>query len=296
MTGSEPPSAREPLASVRAFYESTPRYDYASSVARRREEMSKGGATAELLDGLRRCFPAGAIPAALEVGGEYATTLQVLRERFQIAEAVSCDLVLPSVQAPGIRYEKLSAEELASAFPPAAFDLVLLIDVIEHLYDPDVVVEQVRKVLRPNGVLAIVTPNLASWINRALLVTGHQPLDAEVSTRGLFGRPGPKGAPPAGHIRVFTRRALGEFLGFHRYEVVEDRFSPLGFSHPTYVAADGAPARRPSDGNLGAGVGWVVRIDSVVSKAFPSLASRLIVLARPQPVDNALRRPSPGTT
>lgn len=222
--------------------------------------------------------------------------MQVLRERFQIGEAVSCDLVVPSTQAPGIRYQKVSAEELASAFPISSFDLVLLIDVIEHLYDPDLVVDQIRQVLRPNGVLAIVTPNLASWINRALLVTGHQPLDAEVSTRGLFGRPGPRGAPPAGHIRVFTRRALGEFLRFHRYEVVEDRFSPLGFSHPTYVAADGAAEGLRVNGATGAGVGWVVRIDSVVSKAFPSLASRLIVLARPQPDDNATRRPSPGTT
>lgn len=281
-------------ASATAFYESTPRYDYASSVARRREELTRHGATARLVEALGRAFPTGAIDAALEVGGEYATTLSVLRERFRIREAVSCDLVLPREKGSGIRYVVASAEELSGAFAPASFDLVLLIDVIEHLYDPDHVIDEVRRVLRPGGVLALVTPNLASWLNRALLLSGRQPLDTEVSTRGLFGRPAARSTPPAGHIRVFTRRALREFLVFHGFDVLSDLTAPLGYGHPTYVpATTGADACRPAPAVPTSGgppresearsVGWVIRIDRLLSSAFPPLASRLVVIARPLP-------------
>ena len=293
MEASPAPRTGAPPVSATSFYATTPRYDYASSMARRREELERHGATARLVEALQQCFPGGSIPSALEVGGEYATTLSVLRGRFHIGEAVSCDLVLPTSRDEGIRYVVASAEALSETFPAASFDLVLLIDVIEHLYDPDHVMDEVRRLLRPGGVLALVTPNLASWLNRALLAAGRQPLDAEVSTRAVFGRPGPRGAPPAGHIRVFTRRALREFLRYHRFELVHDLTSPLGFSHPTYVPATGAspaatsvsvtPPVPPPIEPRSRSVGWVVRVDRLLSNAFPPLASRLIVVARPVP-------------
>ena len=78
-------------------------------------------------------------------------------------------------------------------------------EVIEHLVDPDSVLEEVRRVLRPGGTLLLSTPNLAAWYNRGLLALGVQPVFTEVSLRGVFGRPG---SQVAGHLRVFTRRAL----------------------------------------------------------------------------------------
>ncbi len=45
---------------------------------------------------------------------------------------------------------------------PAAFDLVLLIDVIEHIPQPRPVLEKLSSALRPNGVLVALTGNAAS--------------------------------------------------------------------------------------------------------------------------------------
>ena len=84
-------------------------------------------------------------------------------------------------------------------------DVVIMSEVIEHLVDPDSVLEEVRRVLRPGGTLLLSTPNLAAWYNRGLLALGVQPVFTEVSLRGVFGRPG---SQVAGHLRVFTRRAL----------------------------------------------------------------------------------------
>ena len=59
------------------------------------------------------------------------------------------------------------------------------------------------------GILLLSTPNLAAWFNRGLLGLGIQPVFSEVSLRGIYGRPGHE---VVGHLRLFTRRALVEFL------------------------------------------------------------------------------------
>lgn len=275
---------------VGRFYEATPRYNFESSLARRQEELARHGATALLVEELHRVFPDGRVPSVLEVGGEYATTLAVLAQQFRIDRRTSCDLILPAHQIEGIEYVAAPAESLARTFPPASFDLVLMIDVIEHLYDPDLVLEQIRAVLRPGGAVAIVTPNLASWLNRVLLLGGYMPLDPEVSTRQIFGRPSPKEAPPAGHIRVFTLRALREFLRFHGYRLREARTAPLGFSHPTYVRPGGGPTGASAGSTNAAPSGLdspqgstmirgMLAIDRLVARAWPSMGSRIVLVA-----------------
>jgi SAM-dependent methyltransferase len=113
-----------------------------------------------------------------------------------------------------------------------AADVVIMSELIEHLVDPDGAVAEARRVLRPAGSLLLSTPNLAAWYNRGLLAAGIQPIFSEVSLRGVYGRPG---SVVAGHLRLFTRRALTEFLaasGFRCVTVTGARFHgvprPLG--------------------------------------------------------------------
>jgi SAM-dependent methyltransferase len=86
-----------------------------------------------------------------------------------------------------------------------AADVVIMSELIEHLVDPDSVLEEAWRVLKPGGTLLLSTPNLAAWYNRGLLALGIQPLFTEVSLRGVYGRPG---SVVAGHLRLFTSRAL----------------------------------------------------------------------------------------
>ena len=81
-------------------------------------------------------------------------------------------------------------------------------EVIEHLVDTDSAMEEVNRVLKPGGSLLLSTPNLAAWYNRGLLALGIQPVFSEVSLRSVFGRPG---SQVAGHLHMFTRRALSSF-------------------------------------------------------------------------------------
>jgi SAM-dependent methyltransferase len=96
-------------------------------------------------------------------------------------------------------------------------DVVIMSELIEHLVDPDTAVAEARRVLRPGGDLLLSTPNLAAWYNRGLLALGVQPVFSEVSLTGVFGRPG---RVVAGHLRLFTRRALTEFLAANGFRCV----------------------------------------------------------------------------
>lgn len=138
-----------------------------------------------------------ALVLARGVGASFAVGLDWAARPLELARAAG----LTSVRG------RLDGADLP--FPDGAFDLVSMTEVIEHLVDTDRALEEARRVLAPGGLLLVTTPNMAAWFNRVLLGAGVQPVFSEVSTRKIYGRPG---SDVVGHLRLFTRRALVEFL------------------------------------------------------------------------------------
>jgi ubiquinone/menaquinone biosynthesis C-methylase UbiE len=135
-------------------------------------------------------------------------------------------------------------------------DLVTALELIEHLINPDHILREVHRVLNSHGQFILSTPNLASYVNRLILLLGYQPYNVEVSTEFLAGVPlrAYTFTKPIGHIRPFTLRALKEVLSYHGFKIVK---------------VMGAPGVEPK---------WLGIIDKLFSLR-ASLARRLIVFA-----------------
>jgi SAM-dependent methyltransferase len=96
--------------------------------------------------------------------------------------------------------------------PDMAFDVIICSEVIEHIYSPDDLLDNIARLLKPDGYALLTTPNLASWKNRIALLVGWQPFLTEISTRGRYGNPLSAQGRPSGHIRIFTLGALKEMV------------------------------------------------------------------------------------
>lgn len=87
---------------------------------------------------------------------------------------------------------RLHASLEQAGFEPGSFDVVAMIDVIEHLPDPKASLEQAARLLKPGGILYLVTPDIGS-------------LSAAVLRSYWWG------LRPA-HIYYFDGRTLGSLL------------------------------------------------------------------------------------
>jgi SAM-dependent methyltransferase len=101
-----------------------------------------------------------------------------------------------------------------------SIDHIFCSDLIEHLVDVDVFLDELYRILKPGGYCVLSTPNLGWLPNRLLLLLGLHPFWVELSYRyeisGFFAE---KRKFPAGHIHVFTLRALLVLLQLHGLEI-----------------------------------------------------------------------------
>ncbi|HUZ54671.1 MAG TPA: methyltransferase domain-containing protein [Streptosporangiaceae bacterium] len=172
---------------------------------------------AEMLADVLATVPAPARILDVGCGDGFATS--VAARRNDAHHFAGLDWSVPSLAQASARGMTVLLAGLDAPLPvrSGSVDVVIMSEVIEHLVDTDSAVEEAYRVLRPGGSLLLSTPNLAAWYNRGLLALGIQPVFSEVSLRSVFGRPG---SQVAGHLHMFTRRALVEFLAAYGLECV----------------------------------------------------------------------------
>ena len=176
------------------------------------KEATKNPIERRMVDGfanaLARCLPASAT-RVLEVGCGEGRQLTAIGSRFPDADLIGLDL--PDVELEeawdGVESSMVQASALTLPFADRSFDLVMAIEVLEHLPDPAQAMREIARVASGTVVLSVPWEpvwrlgNLAR--GRYIAALGNTP----------------------GHIQHFTRRGFARMVG--RAITVEEVLRPV---------------------------------------------------------------------
>lgn len=150
----------------------------------------------------------------LEIGCGQGSTMAELRKREGVTFAVGVELDPASAKVAEAQFDTVfvSAVETAQfeeAIAPGTLDLVLCLDVLEHLVDPWTVVRRVTPLLAPGGRLYISVPNVRNWKFLARLFFKG---DFRYRDSGILDRT---------HLRFFTRETAMALAGTGGLTVID---------------------------------------------------------------------------
>lgn len=122
------------------------------------------------------------------------------------------------------------------------FDVIIGLEVIEHLADTDFFIKELKRILKDNGKIILTTPNALSLPRRVMTLFGINPFyEASFSF------------PPgmAGHLRFYTPQLLKDFMKFHNLKVIYLGSDVINFSHSGKIYSEFLAKIFP---NLGRGI------------------------------------------
>jgi len=122
-----------------------------------------------------------------------------------------------SSEKPNVDYRKWNIEAEPAPVAVSDYDQVFMLDIIEHLKDPEVFMEGLRaQAVHKRPEIILTTANIAFFVTRFMLLLGQF----------NYGR---KGILDRTHTRLFTFRSLRELFEQTGYNVLEIRGIPAPF-------------------------------------------------------------------
>lgn len=139
----------------------------------------------------------------LDIGCGSGATVAMIRDQHKVEWAGGVEIHLPSAKEAEKTLNRtwtgaIEDADLETEIAENSLDLVLCLDVLEHLVDPWSVVERLSRFLKPGGTLIVSVPNIRNWkfIKNLLFKADFNYRDA-----GLLDRT---------HLRFFVREtAIG---------------------------------------------------------------------------------------
>jgi SAM-dependent methyltransferase len=156
---------------------------------------------------------------ALDLGAGQGAVSHALKARGY--EVTAADVNTSQFRAQGITCLKLDLNR-PLPFPDGGFDLVMAVEVLEHLESPRSFLREVFRVVRPGGLAVVTTPNITSLPSRLLfLATGF--FDLFVPTRKRLEDP--LDADADGHITPLPGWLLRYDLKETGFRIEHDGYS-----------------------------------------------------------------------
>jgi SAM-dependent methyltransferase len=116
---------------------------------------------------IRKVVGQYASPDVLDIGcGFQATQLRDLAPLIGSGTGIDSRISDEAKAVPNLKFIEGGAEKALPTIPPASFDVVMMISVLEHLWEPLDALHQCRRLLRPDGTLLLNVPN---WLGKEFL-------------------------------------------------------------------------------------------------------------------------------
>jgi 2-polyprenyl-3-methyl-5-hydroxy-6-metoxy-1,4-benzoquinol methylase len=166
-----------------------------------------------VIDLIKKSLKSGVSPKVLSLG----CASGIIEER--IMKEVGCEMYgvdgspvcLEIAQTKGIVVQAANIEE-SLPYGDESFDIVWAGEIIEHIFDTEAFLNEIRRVLKKDGVVILSTPNLASLSDRFKFLFGYSPKHVN-----------PLHPHYSLHIRPFTLRGLQNVLINSNFSINDSR-------------------------------------------------------------------------
>lgn len=163
------------------------------------------------LDRLERRVPRGRL---LDVGCAEGTFLELARQRGWEVCGTELSAFAAAEASRRLSTEIFCGELCEARYPDRSFDVVTLWHVLEHVRDPGDCLREIRRIIRPGGVLLIAVPNVDDWL-------------MQVAYRVVRGRP----------ERLFTKKDREIHLTHFSARTIGMYLEKAGFA-PSWIGPD----------------------------------------------------------
>jgi len=163
----------------------------------------------------------GSVERILDIGcgdGKVAEQLKKLGLSQGIYGVDMDEKLLNKAKEKGIEVYRVDLENEKLPFPDNFFDVVLCIDVIEHIVNIYHLLSEIKRVLKSNGFLIVSTPNVRFIYHIIRLILGYGP-KTSFNPSEYYGADLYDG----GHVHYFTIKDLRNLLIRYGFKLLEVR-------------------------------------------------------------------------
>jgi SAM-dependent methyltransferase len=143
-----------------------------------------------------------------EIGSGDGKLLRTLQRERPELELHGCDVRAPTRAPEGYAFRLVTGERLP--YDDASFDVVIVFDVLEHVPDPESMLDEARRILRPSGKVILFVPIEGEALSFYRLYRRVLGDDTFVETKE--------------HIQAFTHEDLRRMLS-GRFQATEVRYA-----------------------------------------------------------------------